>query len=84
MPLEELRERHRALGELKDWPGERTILTRCGTFQGLLERGARCAELLRESMAGLEERGRDPLEAHADHPELCALVLEAWPAETRA
>jgi hypothetical protein len=79
MPLDKLRERHRALGTLEELPGERTILSRCATFGSLLANGATCAELIREAQADLEERGRDPAEALADHPELSALVLEAWP-----
>jgi hypothetical protein len=80
MPLDELRERHRALGALEELPGERTILTRCGTFEGLLRNGSACAESLRADMARRRESGREEAGAMRHHPELCALVLEAWPS----
>jgi hypothetical protein len=80
MPLDTLRERHRALGALEELPGERTIVGRCATFQGLLQNGALCAESLRRERAKHKALGNDPERAHKAHPELCALVLEAWPA----
>jgi hypothetical protein len=79
MPLDELRRRYDALGPIEELPGERTIRTRCYTFESMLERGPICAELLHEQIEHLKERGRDPEVAMRDHPELCRLVLEAWP-----
>jgi hypothetical protein len=79
IPLGELRRRYDALGPIEELPGERTIRTRCFTFESMLERGPICAELLREQIGRLKEMERDPEDAMRDHPELCSLVLEAWP-----
>jgi hypothetical protein len=41
--------------------------------------GPICAEMLRHTIDHLAERGRGPEDAMRDHPELCRLVLDAWP-----
>lgn len=75
IPVDELRRRFDALGRLEEWPGERTIISHCGTFEFLLDRGAITASLLRREIRLVgEERACWP------HPALCRLVLEAWPA----
>ena len=79
MPLDELRRRYAALGPIEEFPGERTIRTRCFTFEAMLENGSLCADLLRREMRSLEADGLDPQRACRDHPALCRLVLEAWP-----
>jgi hypothetical protein len=79
MPLDELRRRYDALGPIEELPGERTIRTRCYTFERMLEVGPMCAEMLREAIDDLAERGHGPERAMRDHPELCRLVLDAWP-----
>lgn len=77
IPLDELRRRYDALGPLEEWPGERTVISHCATFDFLLERGAITAYLLaRECQVAGEERAFWP------HPALCRLLLEAWPPRT--
>lgn len=74
LPLEELRRRYEALGPLQEWPGERTIISHCGSFEHLLEGGHTTAVLLRRQL-------RSDSEEHVfwPHPALSRLVLEAWP-----
>ena len=74
IPIEQLRQRYDALGPLEEWPGERTVISHCATFEFLLERGHIAAFLLaREVTLVGEERAFWP------HPGLCRLLLEAWP-----
>lgn len=79
MPLDELRRRYEALGPIEEWPGERTIRGRCSTFEGLLDKGPLCAEMLHRAWASYQRSGLDPERLLADHPELSRLVMEAWP-----
>ena len=79
IPIEELRRRYDALGPLDEWPGERTVISHCATFEFLLDRGHIAAFLLaRERTLVGEERAFWP------HPGLCRLLLDAWPPRTEA
>ena len=60
VPLEVLRRRYEGLGPIEELPGERTIRTRCYTFESMLEVGPICAEMLRHTIEHLAERGRGP------------------------
>lgn len=68
IPLETLRGKYSALPSLEELPGERTMRSRCYTWDAFLANGQDVADLLREF----------PEDAK-DHPELAALCLEAWP-----
>lgn len=67
-----LRARYDALGTVEELPGERTFRGRCNTWPRFLEYGGACADLLRS----FDDSGdtQDTL-----HPELAALLREAWP-----
>src|SRR5687768_9757523 len=78
MCLDELRRRYDALGPLTEWPGERTVISHCSTFEFRLERGRIAAFLLAREREVSGEEG-----AFWPHPELCRLLLEAWPPGTR-
>jgi hypothetical protein len=73
MPLQLLRARYLALRRIEELPGERTFLGRCNTFARFLEFGAECAASLRYGDAT-----EQPMDWQ--HPELAALLREAWPA----
>jgi len=55
IPLGTLRSRYAALGPLEEHAGERTIVSRCLTFEAMLKNGETCATLLREEMASRED-----------------------------
>ena len=71
IPMDELRRRYDALGEIKEMAEERSYLGRCSTFEWFLVYGPLLADDLR---AGYD------LPAVRDHlPELGVLALAAWP-----
>ena len=76
MPIDELARRYEALGPLEDWPGERTFVSRCLSFQSFLDYGAAVARDLRR-----ESRAWGTGQALAPNPALGALILSAWPDE---
>jgi acetoin utilization deacetylase AcuC-like enzyme len=74
LPLEELRRRYDALGPLEEWPGERTIISHCISFEHLLANGYVTAYLMRRQLHSATEA-----EVFWAHPALSKLVMEAWP-----
>lgn len=76
LPLAELRARYNALGKLEDWPGERTFISRCLSFDDFLKLGPMVAQ----DFAGWRETYPPNLErAEEGHPGLFALIIAAWP-----
>lgn len=71
--LTTLRSKYDALPAIEELPGERTYLGRCDTFARFLQFGPDCAAFLRY----FEAEG-SPIDDY--HPELAALLREAWPA----
>jgi len=77
LPDNVLRARYEALGKLEEWPGERTFISRCRTFNDLIENGARVADDIARAA-----RSSDPEEVvdlRNAHPGLFDLIREAWP-----
>lgn len=72
LPPDVLRARYDALGPIAELPGERTYLGRCNTFARFMENGPQCAAFMRYSI-------RSGYRESEFHPELAALLLEAWP-----
>jgi hypothetical protein len=76
LPLAELRARYDALGELEEWPGERTFISRCQSFDEFLKFGP----LVAQDFATFRQRSPDEAaDMVAMHPGLSALVDAAWP-----
>jgi hypothetical protein len=88
LPDNVLRARYDALGPIEELPGERTIRSRCATFDSMVDYGP----LIAEQIATLRARAasKDPdawpenaastlAAMEADHPGLFALVDAAWP-----
>jgi hypothetical protein len=71
-PLDELKRRYEALGEIRELPGERTYLGRCSSFDRFLINGPAYARDLRTSHYDFSIEKEQA-------PGLAELCLEAWP-----
>lgn len=72
MGKNELYQRYRALGSIRENSGERTFVEKCSTFELFLENGPSFASYLDESPDIFKDIMKN-------YPGLIDLVKEAWP-----
>ena len=73
MSDEELKRRYDALPPIVELMGERTFLSRCGTWELFIERAPMVSQDFRNMSDSLRLRQQE------HHPELYALIVEAFP-----
>ena len=69
----ELKRRYDALPPIEEIPGERTFLSRCGSWEFFVERAPMVSQDFRHMSDSLRHRQQE------HHPELYALIIEAFP-----
>jgi hypothetical protein len=72
MNKNDLYKRYSALGRLEEYPGKRTFVGKCSTFELFLENGPSFAGYIEESPNIFKD-------IMTDYPGLIELVKEAWP-----